>query len=499
MKNILLPVRSYFLSTKGTSKPHRNELSSSPTQDLLAPLAKTYSNEADHMKGTSLTLLPISLLFRISIQCSPRKTPKQRSLEDSWLQELFGQLAHYASLSSNVSEFASHSEKYVTTLNQMLRDVISHNISIAAFNVEILLGEVSDVLDRRIDTPMYWDLVGLCIEINPNAFIGYPLGSDSSQENRRKVLKKQMELHLSLVTSSSWKTSAEPGVNYKTKLSQFVLPLAKAFSKTRNLVGFILVWQEQIAISQNSRPDVNTNIPVSDYTTNIWEDEELLQIIAQLVETSLIVGQIDALFKKMIANVPRSGATFLPDDFEADLVVLDCIVNANLNESYVDQLTKSAQSIYILTTGLASSEADLSFKQRWRLWRVLNTLKQRWPMPQDSSGFQLAEQQAIDKALSQIVRLFSEHKLLKHDLVESVHAFRFILTVANSLGENEMSSRLFLAVEAILDHLNVIRESSVQWNGQCLSIDSLDAALLGCVSQLVSNLDVLRYLSHTFQ
>lgn len=517
LKNVLLPIRAFFLNSGKLSKSRNSELSSPPTQDLLAPLARTYYAEADKMfgrKSPGLALLPISILFSIAVQYLPRITPKQRSLEDSWLQNLFSQLVQYASMSNSASKLVPPSENYVLTVNQMLQVVADHNVRLSTFKIESLLSEVSRVLDGKIDIPNYWDLVGLCINIDATTLINTSSVSGGSQESKPRRLNEQMASLLSIVTTTGWSTILDTSSDYSTKLVQFILPLAKAFAKARDLIGFISLWQEQLAICQRDRPSMKPIASVANYARSVWEDEELLQLVARLVETSLTVGQIEVLLQKAKFNLaPFETAVSIDSEFLADMVVLDCIINARLTESYLDQLANFAHIAYTSILNMVSSEISWPIEHRWRFWRILTTIHQHWFIPHHSSKFQLAEQQAIEKAVRTVNGLMTGEKSAKQEFSEDVCMFMFMLSVASASKMNETTLHVGSAIEILSDGLNVLQNASeagfqhkngvlelpIQWNGQIHTIDSKEVAVLGCISQLIAYPNILRYYQNLKQ
>lgn len=504
VKNVLLPARSFSLNSSTLSKAHLKELSSSPFQDLLAPLKKTYCTEANQTssrKSTCLALSPISLLFSIAVQCLPRNTPKQRSLEDSWLQNLFSRLVQHASMSNGASKLAPLSEIYVLTLNQMLQVIDEHNIRLPAFKLKTLLFEVSEALDGKTDTPNYWNLISLCIKVDASIFMNTSSITVDGRDNKARKPNEQLESLLSIITTTGWSTSIDTISDYSTKLEQFILPLAKAFAEARDLIGFILIWHQQLDICQRTRPLVKFVASITNHARSIWEDEKLLQLVARLIETSLTVGQIESLLQREIFNSASNRTAPINSETLADIIVLDCLTKTHLTESYLDQLTNFTCTTYTSILNIVSTATNWSSEHEWRLWRILNAFNEHWSMLQDSSEFQFAEHQAVNKAVDVIKQITLATSSFKQDYAKVIYMFLFMLSLALASKKNETNLLVYSAIEILLgeawvQHEKTLSNLPIQWDGQNHTIVSKEVAFLGCFSLLIAYPKIIRYYQH---
>lgn len=497
VKNILLPTRNSFLSLKESSEVHSGGLSPSPSEDLLAPLENLNNTEAWQItlkRSPNHSFLPISLFFNIAIRCVSRSTPKKRSIEDSWLQNLFGQFTQYAFKSYSASGHVPLLQHYLLTLNQMLEDVAYHNIRFTTFEIEKLLSRVWGFLDGNVDTPSFWDLVGLCIEIDASVIINESSADSDNRENRPGASNKHLTSLLSFTSVTNGSDGLGTCPNYEKKLNRLILPLANAFTKGRDLLGFISLWQEQLATSQKYQRPANSEAPSGNYFRSIWEDEKLLHLVARLIEISLTVGQVETLLHKArLSIVSAQTSTSNKSDSAADLVILDCITDAKFSESYLDQLVSVARTTYISVLSIVSVGTYRSIEQAWRFWRILITFNEHWSIPRDSSEF--VERQAMDHALNIVSSSWLNNKTFsKHDYMELVYIFTSILCVGSKSESNERVLYGCSAIETIYSQSNtLLPELPTQWSGQNNTIDSAEVAFLACTSQVISYPNVLRY------
>ena len=500
--------------SKKSHNAHNEE--SNPTAGFLDPLSKMNrftSREYLKRQSNDVALLPIPLLFDIAIRCLPRVTPMQRSLEDSWLQDLFSKLVRYAS-----AEIASPppdlgSEQYTLNLIQMLQKISDHKIRLATSKLETVLAAVVKNVENERDTPAHWDLIAACLDVDANVLIS-PSVAEAIQQTPDEPNRHLASL-ISCVATSTWKSS--PGTSsYEVKLWKFIIPLASAFAKARNLTSFLSIWQEQLVQCQNEQTLNKTSLSATVYAPNVWEDERLSELVSRLVETTLTAGQIENLLQKaqegvFLFEVKHSG---VHSKLEAYLVILDCLINVRLSQSNLDQLAKMLSRVYTSISDTVSNTYDWPTEHKWRLWRVLITIDEHWLLPRESSDIRVAEQLGLSRAISISTQESSNKDIqIKSNILEDVYSFMFILNLASVHAKNNAAWQVsicqlvYKAVEDFLDHqealcharepdlntANQVARFLIQWDGKINTICSAEVASLVCIWNILMHPNILRY------
>ncbi len=514
MKKTIIPSRALFFNPKSFSNVDGSEHTSPSSIDLLAPLAEARDAEmGESVRGANThgALWPISMFFHIAVQSLPRITPKQRSVEDSWLQELFGRLLQFI-FDFNIADTPSiFSAQHTSTLKQMLQEIADQNIRISSSKLEHLLGRIISCLDNASNGSELCELISLCIAIDANIFlIPAPVAKDR-QENGERVPNHRLAALLLWITTSAWKKSPERDLMYEAKLSKVVLPLVEAFAKARDLLGFVQYWLEQLAVSQK-QPSDQAEVGSWYYRPRtLWEDERLLQLIARLAESTLTGRQInDALLKAHAGMASYGYPSLIPN-----LVFLDSALSIALDDAKSDQIADAAWKIYHSTLDGLLNASNWATEHRWRLWRILFTFKQRLFLPKFNLDIRSLERQVIDKGAELTTRTRirpSNNEGDQYDYAEELYAFGFILS-SNSgrkqSGEDE-EQRSKELIEAVLvwvsesgarqrnnDEPDQIAsaentEPVPRWNGHSDAVKSLDTLHLGYSAQFLVFPDLLR-------
>lgn len=515
VKNFILPARASFIGSKSWKKGSGEDQFSLTAELLLCPLAETSnakSGEFSLMSSADLVTSTIPLLFSVAIRSLPRVTPKQRSIEDSWLRHLFSQLEKCTS--TVVSQIAPNLQtpKYTSIFNSMLREALDHKVRLDDSVSGVILARVLSISNEELDTPdspLYWTLIGLCLEIDASFFVTSSSVEKSGDGNLDVVVpNKNLAALLSRVTENDGMSTLYSDINYNAKLSKVVLPLAEAFANARNLTAFLFLWEEQLTICQQQRAGVT---PKSNLRKIIWEDERLLLLVGRLIESSLTTGQIEQVLQRIHTNLtpPAPAASKTHSGSMVDLVILDCVVSAMAADAALSQI---AQSLYVASLAIVSSASNQPAAHSWRLWRVLTTFNERWPMLQLSIPCKEAERLAMDEAVELLNHSVSAEAMdVGQVYIQELHAFSFILSVAftrgfRTDGTRPEVDRASSVIETILNYRQSLCDSvslglmedpvssqfTAQWNMQSETIISVDVLLVGCIAQIITFPTVFR-------
>lgn len=517
IKNIILPARASFISSKSWKKAAGEDQSSLTSELLLRPLAETQnekSGEFSLVNRADLMTSAIPLLFSVAIHSLPRVTPKQRSIEDSWLRHLFSQLEQCTSNLVSQIDPTLLTPQYTSILNRMLREALDHKVRLDDSTCGVVLARVLSISDEASDTPdttLYWTLIGLCLEIDANSFVTPSSADKSSDGNPDVVPNKNLASLLSRITESDGKSTPYSDNNYNAKLLKVVLPLAEAFANARDLTAFLFHWEEQLTICQQSRPRVTPNYGLPKI---IWEDEKLLLLVGRLTESSLTTGQIEQVFQNIHTTFSPPAQVASKDHFRfmANSVILDCVVSGLAEDSVLSQLVETVRSLYVSILGIVSSASNLPGEQSWRLWRILTTLNERWPLLQPSIACREAERFAMDKAVELVHHSVSAEATNVGQLyLQALHAFSYILSVESVQGvktdrPQTKADRATSVIETILNYRQSLCDSMslglidypvstqfvAQWDMQNERMLSVDVLLVGYIAQIITFPTVFR-------
>lgn len=512
VKNIILPARASYFAAQNRKKTEIEAGASLSVETLLAPLAKVSNvniRVASARNVQDLSIPAIPLLFSVAVQSLPRNTPRQRSLDDSWLRHLFSQLRNI-SFSNTMHQHRQH----ISNLNWMLRGALNHRVRLDSTMLEEILAQVMNIANEDFnspDAPTCWALMNLCLRIDANVFI-----SSSSVDHTRIDIpapNRYLNFVLLQLSGGKWKSSPRSDPNYNFKIVHVIQPLVKAYTNARDLPTFISHWREQIILCKQQQNTLAVGVPRCFNSETIWEDEQLILQIGRLVEASLTRAQISDLLRKISANLPVTHAAIQCDSRStADLIILESIIRGLSKETNLDNLTGDAHSIYLSISSMLSGKPGWAGYHRWRLWRILSIFNERWSLPRHSEAAKQAERLAMIKAAESISYAISTgEEDVGTDFVAELHAFSFMLKrgpVRSGKSEPDIH-HISSAMQVILnsrksafDHVRLQvdwsrtpPEFSVSWNAQNDTIKSVDVLVIGCIAQILTSPAILRLVN----
>lgn len=514
VNNVVLPARTSYFAAKNWKKKDIEAESSLSVEALLAPLAKVSKvsiEDTSVRDAQNLSIPAIPLLFSVAVQSLPRNTPRQRSLDDPWLQYLFGQLRNI-SFSSTMLQHKHH----ISNLNWMLREALSRKVRLDSTTLEAILAQVMNIANEDFtspDAPTCWTLINLCLQIDANVFIS----SSSADRSRNDVPSpnRYLDFLFLQLSSGSWKSSPQSDPNYNAKMLKVIQPLAKAYTNTRDLTTFISHWREQIILCKQQRMTLAVDVPPYCNSGTIWEDEELILLVGRMAESSLTSAQISGLLRKISAKLPLTHAVIQCDaSLTADLIILESIISGLSRESNLDHLTGDAQSVYLSISSIISGNPDWAGDDSWRLWRILSIFNERWSLPRHSEAAEQAERLLMTKAADSVTYAIRAGTAgVERNFTTELHAFSFMLKeVSVRSGESDLKTHhISSSIQAILNsrqpacdymRLNVDwsrtpPEFSATWNAQNDTINSVDILVIGCIAQILTSPAILRLVYQT--
>ena len=519
----VLPFRNSFVDTKESVQLQSTDCATALKDELVSALRShhypkpkadsspgkgTYEAQRQALKTENhLKITYLSLLFEIALGLRPAIKSNNSRSEDHWLEELFVQLGDCAGIVlTPTSTIKAHKDR-TRLVGWMLRKGVDHKLQLSRSRVQAILDQFSGLFSGDCDDTMEWSIVSLCLQTDSNAFV-IP---DSSRAANVAHSTHSPNKYLSALLSNITDEHCEASRDYEYLITGIVLPLCSAFADARDLDGFIHYWIEQISICEERQSQKAT---LSMNTLCLWQDERLLQCVAQLVESKLTPGQIDRLAssgaKGLALSMPSTSNTSSPS--LASLLVLDCLFAGVYQKATLKALAETAQSVFIVLGAHLSDYLDHSLKHKWRMWRIKTTIADRCVTLRSSALFKQSAQSAICTASEILSRM--RLKILpdeETDWDEELYAFRYLLHLAVIEGSGTIlqfpsRTRLVSAVGKILDmlepychrisndHFQTIQLPAYvpRWNEFDTGVKSINTLYLGCMADILISPVALR-------
>lgn len=482
-------------------------------QELLNPLAEAVSVEL-RVSPSQTKAFPlvgaIPLLFKVAVQRSGLDTPKQRVAEGPWLQALFVQLARCAIPNFPVPQLIIQDDRCLDVVEDMLRLVVEYKLILDVSILESIALFLSGIEGARSRPRVKWNLISLCMEIDPNLAIASPPKHKISEGNTA-LHANVLDSVLVKLTSLGFRDAGYGSSDYNIMLHAVILPLLHVFIRARNLSGFIHIWKQQIVVWENTKASCVDRTPFSIYAISIWEDDVLLRAVSEKLELALTEGQILTTLQQFPID------TFSSEDLgpakvagmTADLVILDCFINGIKTESTAPALRNQ---LMLLLGGLSAAKMDTSSEPySWRIWRILATVGKYWSLSDfgSHSSTALSERNIrAQRQLSDCVTDVPQGLPTPATYTRALFAFRFQIASPDSARYTEYNASLPLlsSVRAITDSMkryaDSIRENIddgidgpalfVTWDGQRGSLKAKSILTLACGAQLTLAPRVMR-------
>lgn len=464
-EHIVLPARQSFENSKSRTAKGDGGREISIDQ-LLSPLRGIMSQREHQHQFHIEKFHPIARFYRIIVENTPLETSKQRISQRAWLQFMFDHIATQASIFvSNSSDFTSNPDS-TKALKDILGIVSDQNIKFETASLEKILTQCSLLLNEE-SSQVDWDIITLCMEIDPDVFVIPAVSADSPARKPNAYLVALFR-KINALSQSAQAKSKQSGTMRQAEL--VTVSLVKGFAHARDLLGFVDHWtsnlvhahslredaEEQTANSDERADDPDDRIGDSDEQTDkapsVWEGDLLSQAVATEVERRLTSGQIQNLLQKL-----KVGLSTMDTDSDreqgryiADLVILDCILSGCHDEDNIEQLTEIVQDLYTIILVLCEAEVPPK-SHTWRLWRCLATIKSRWAIQLSRSiNFKESEENIVKKALEQ-----PSSANERHSMEELLQSLNYVLSVIESPGlplRNRFACSTIKAITAAFKH-----------------------------------------------
>ena len=519
----VLPFRASFVGTKESGQLQFTDHATALKEDLVSALCSyrfpnlkansslgrgTYEAQRQALKTQHhLIITYVSLLFEIALSFRPMSKSTSSRAEDLWLEELFGQLIHCAGILITPTSTVKAHKDLTRLVGWMLQKCVDHNLRLSLPRIQGLLDQFSAFFGSDCGDIVEWSVVSLCHQIDSNAFVVPDSSGEASLFNSTRYPNKYLSALFSNISNEHFEASQ----NYEFLLTGIVLPLCGAFANARDLDGFIHYWIEQISIHeehQSEKKGLPLNMPC------LWQDERLLQLVAQLAESKLTPGQLDYLAssasKGLAPSMPSTSIS--PSLSLANLVILDCLFAGIYQEATLKMLAETAQSVFSMLGAHLSDCLDHSLVHKWRMWRIKTTIADRWVTLRNSPLFKGSLQSSICTASEVLNRIcLKTSPDGEADWGEELFAFRFLLHLAvieesGTTLQFPSRTRLVSAVAKIIDmmepfchrishdHFQTIKLAAYvpRWDELDTVVKSINTLYLGCVADILISPVALR-------
>ena len=433
LQHVIIPARTCFECSKRVATAVNDEGKGIDLGDLLASLKNHISSLENQGQGT---IHPVARFYAIIVKQTPCSTSKERIANSPWLQYMFNQiLDQFPSPTAARAQESNLAQCLAIATIQMLKTLVDHDMKVGTATLERVLMQVSKLLGGASD-PVNWEIIGLCLKIDPDVFV-IPSSTNRGNSYSTRTPNKYLAALFARLNGFSESSRNATDEAITIILRNILVPLMKGFAHARDLLGFINHWKANLALDKKSTiepaPPTFNGHSSSGLGSNmqntecIWEHDDLLQAVADLVESHLTVGQIETLLQEGKVAIESASITSDPDlwlSISANLVIHDCVFSGCTNENTISKLSNTVQSIYLSILEVRKVES-LPIILRWRAWRCIATIKNKWEadfLP--NSNLRGLEKQAAMDALNIQKDINSVN-----DLNERLHSFHFLLSM----------------------------------------------------------------------
>ena len=423
-QHLLAPSRVAFFTetpveTSPSERSHREALvlssSLNPLRAMLLQAAQIEDAGEALPSHFSSLFKAVPYLLDLAIRASPSRTPKTRLAERPWIQAVFLSLSECAGCSLKTPPEFVTPNTAVAALESALRVLQTHGISLTTAILKDLFWYHCGVkYPERTDRKVHWTLIAALVELDPSIFVAEPRSSSNSSIGRPIDLAEFLfalisdaEVTGNLLTDVG-QPSADvhvasialeevgPRADHTLILARIVVPMITAFSRNRNLLGFIRRWDDQLVKSYNPE----NRKALKERTDPIWENRILTTALSDVFEQSLTQGQIAKLIEEHAKRMEElsSAVTVQMDESvkvrklpaykkaSSSAIIIPAILQSVRSDEVVGALKMQLHSLFI---SYATRVRDDRFSTYTRLassWLTLCQLMAKlWPIEMHSS------------------------------------------------------------------------------------------------------------------
>jgi nucleolar pre-ribosomal-associated protein 2 len=443
IRHLLAPSRSAFFAethmeagTKDFNHTETSALSSNlgPLRAML--LQAVQIEDASEPVPPLYTALfkALGYLLDLAVRASPSRTPKSRLVERPWIQAVFLSLAECVGCSLKAPPEFMTPKAAVAAIQSALEVLQLHNVTMDSAMVSSLFWYHCGVKHpQHVEKEVHWDLIATLIKLDPSVFVAESRTiSDGPKENGADLAEFLFEQ----ISNTEFKgrgfadtndgpspdssgasfVHTDDGLQASRQLilDHIIGPMMSAFSRNRNLLGFLRRWDDQLVKSYK----YENRKAAKERAVSIWEDRVLTRNLSGLFEQSLTQGQIAKLLEEHTTRMGALGGALTVQAEEnvnirklaaykkacSSAIILFAILQAVQTDDIITALRPQLHLLFVL---YAQRIQDNQYSAHTRLassWLTLCQLTTKlWPIEmhaslqvQQSLLYPLIEQATID-------------------------------------------------------------------------------------------------------
>jgi nucleolar pre-ribosomal-associated protein 2 len=431
-RHLLAPTRAAFFAAsheeKDTKEPSHQEASTlsnslGPLRAMLLQAAQIEDAGEAIPVHLASSFKAVAYLLDLAIRASPSRTPKSRLAERPWIQAVFLSLAECIGCSlKEPPEFVT-SKAAVAAMKNALDVLQLHTITIDSAILKNLFWYHCGVkYPEDKNRQVHWDLIASLIELDASIFVTEPRptsnGSKGQQADLTEFLFDQISktelnsqgfVEIEEVSDSDMidagfvHAQTQLHTSRSLILERVVTPMIAAFSRNRNLLGFLRRWDDQLVQSYKS---ANRKALMKEKKETIWEDRALMRSLTEVFEQSLTQGQIATLVEEHAGRMNAFSSALAEADQDVNVrkiaaykkasssaVIIPTIVEAIHSDDIVAALRPQLHSLLV---SYAARIQDDRYSTNTRLelcWTTLCLITAKlWPVEMHAS---LQQQQSL--------------------------------------------------------------------------------------------------------
>ena len=459
----ILPLRHRFLSSK-PAQPSSSDIKDNLGQAemILGEINSRFSRD------TQGDILPT--LFNIAIRSIPRDTFRRQISEAPWLETLFICLA--TRLGYPISgEATLETDKEVSLLEELVQVAIDRKLGITLKTLSQYTSRYSGLLIES-EAVTRWRLIAQIIQINVDVFL-----PNSGYEESKTFLEKL----ISRITTEYLRFSP---VNSEVKVtikSGVVIPLLRGFSGARDIETFVQIWKDQLASLESSRSSGKDS-----YFYSVWEDDDVLRLYGDLVTTTFPLGHTKGQLETLCSEIQSTGDLGDSSDNYVRVLLLDAFLlsKPRQDEGFVDSYL--FENLFNTISWMATSKDYPHW--RWRLWRLLQSLVDKFPASIVGPPPSLA-QSVLPSAIKSLQSFLRKPK--KSDVIqcrEAFCSFQFVVSILTKAHIPDRNGHLDALVSLLGSLLPLaVRSANVSWDGRIEKLESPQTVANGVLTVLLAN------------
>lgn len=423
-------------------------------------------------------------IFDIAARAIPSSDFSRRQAEQPWLNALFISLA--CTVWEDMPRISPSGVENIAALS--LPDSSSHQASISALEslvdsvsargVRVSLPVVGYTITALLvidDQPTAWTLLSKLVQLDPNILI-----SSSGLAVSAAIFSR---------ICGKIEDSTVPDDVYQRILNDIIIPVIQGFARSRNIDGFIQIWQEGLQNAIRLRYSLQTeqgSIPA----VLVWDNDDVFEEFKSLIgiyaPKSLGKKLVEQTLPSLGALSSKIGSTAA--DF-SNLAIFTAFLNASNTETdMVPVLQDHLAPLLQFTLAGLQRKSDYQ-AQRWRLWSFLRILLQRAPNGEKfdtlhqflhhDGGLVSLQAASLSKDDTQ-----SYQRVTKH--LEILECFSVVIEAAYTSKEfHTLLHEESKCLAKLVVRCSEYGDSPEEWDGRSYSCDNPSKLATACIGRLL--------------